>query len=76
MRAVRLRGGGGGASIHALERRVLLSQIVWENRGDDNFDATYGVANAILARQVVDRAIWEWQRVIVNFDLLGFGNGF
>ena len=25
-------------SLEALETRRLLSQIVWENRGDDNFD--------------------------------------
>src|SRR5687768_1044155 len=68
--------GPNGPSVEALEQRVLLAQIVWENRGDDNFEAMYGAANAVLARQAVDRAIWEWQRVIVNFNYAGGGNRF
>jgi hypothetical protein len=59
--------------IEPLERRVLLSTINWSNRGTtDNF-AIYG-NNANLARTIVDRAIDDWERVIVNFNYAGGGN--
>jgi hypothetical protein len=55
-----------------LERRTLLSTIVWTNRGtaqndSDNFNSCFGV-NAALARSVIDAAIQTFQRVIVNFN--------
>ena len=56
-----------------LEGRTLLSTIVWTNRVvSDNF-AIYG-ANAGTARAIVDRAIDDWERVIVNFNYAGGGN--
>src|SRR5688572_15785773 len=58
------------APIEALERRTLLAQIFWENRFSDNFEQYYG-ADADIAREIVDRAIVEWSRVIVNFNYAG-----
>jgi hypothetical protein len=59
--------------VEPLERRFLLSTINWTNRGTtDNF-AIYG-GNANLARTIVDRAIDDWERVIVNFNYAGGGN--
>src|SRR5215470_13328035 len=54
------------------------SIIVWDNRGSastdsDNFTATYG-ANATAARAIVDRAINDWEHIIVNFNYAGGGN--
>jgi hypothetical protein len=58
-----------------LERQVLLSTIVWTNRGAtgndiDNFNSVFGVVNSGNARAVVDAAIESWERVIdeVRFD--------
>ena len=58
------------APIEALEPRTLLAQIFWENRFSDNFGQYYG-ADADIAREIVDRAILEWSRVIVNFNYAG-----
>ena len=57
------------SSIEPLEHRLLLAQIFWENRFSDNF-GVYG-ADADIAREIVDRAIVEWSRVIVNFNYAG-----
>jgi hypothetical protein len=62
-------GARAGSSIEPLEHRVLLAQIFWENRFSDNF-GIYG-ADADIAREIVDRAIVEWSRVIVNFNYAG-----
>jgi hypothetical protein len=53
----------------ALERRVLLSSIVWTNRGNasDGFNGVFG-GNAELARNVVDAALLAWQNVIADFN--------
>src|SRR5206468_614923 len=61
--------------IEWLEGRDLPSNIVWVNRGlpSDNFTATFG-ANANLARQIVDRAITNWESVIQFFNYPGGGN--
>src|SRR5215470_17743822 len=62
-----------------LEERCVLSAIAWTNRGvnggsdSDNFQATYGATNAPIARAIVDRAIQDWQKVIVNFNYQAFG---
>src|SRR5262249_43538479 len=63
--------------VELLEARRLLSNIVWTNRGGtgsdtDNFAATYGT-NATAARAIVDRAIDDWQKVIVDFNYQAFG---
>ena len=53
-----------------LEDRIVLSTIVWANRGTvgDNFDAAFGAgAPADQARAVVDAAIESWSRVVTNF---------
>jgi len=50
-----------------------LSTINWTNRVvSDNF-GIYG-GNAATARAIVDRAIADWERVIVNFNYAGGGN--
>ncbi|MFT3883695.1 MAG: hypothetical protein QM703_29210 [Gemmatales bacterium] len=57
----------------------MPSTITWTNRGvnngadSDNFTATYGAANAALARAIVDRAIQDWQNVITSFNYQAFG---
>ena len=57
----------------SLEDRRMLSTISWANRvTSDNF-GIYG-ANADLARQIVDRAIADWERVIDDFNYTGGGN--
>lgn len=48
-------------------RRLLAVDIVWLNRGLDGFDTFYG-ANAAAARNVVDRAIADWEQVITSFN--------
>src|SRR5688572_21216366 len=63
----------------SLEVRRMLSTINWANRGSgpaddtDGFNATFG-ANAAQARLIVDRAIADWEEVIVNFNHTGGGN--
>src|SRR5947209_1282385 len=58
-----------------LEERTTPSTIAWLNRGQptDGFAAAFG-PNANLARQIVDRAINNWQTVIQNFNYAGGGN--
>jgi Ca2+-binding RTX toxin-like protein len=55
-----------------LEDRRLLA-IVWANRGDDSdqFDAAFD-DNAEVARNVVDSALREWNRVVTGYQ----GNAF
>ena len=65
------------SSCDALERRVLLSTINWTNKGTptsdtDGFTAAYSVL-AERARGIVQRAIDDWERVIVNFNRGGGG---
>jgi Ca2+-binding RTX toxin-like protein len=48
------------------------SNIIWDNRGNsgsdsDGFAATYG-ANATIARAIIDRAINDWEEIIVDFN--------
>ncbi len=55
-----------------LEKREMLSSIVWTNRGgagndSDLFGAAFG-AQAAAARLVVDAAIDNWERIIPNFN--------
>src|SRR5205085_4621870 len=62
----------------SLERRVLLSNIVWTNRGSagsdtDSFNAAFG-ANANQARLVADAAFASWGRVISNLNLSNGSN--
>ncbi|MFO0867988.1 MAG: dockerin type I domain-containing protein [Pirellulales bacterium] len=65
-------------SMESLEERLVLSTIIWGNRGDnvgvdsDAFTATYG-ANAPQARAIVDRAIDDWETVINDFNYPFFG---
>jgi Ca2+-binding RTX toxin-like protein len=67
-------------SFDELEHRLMFSTIAWINRGtcmaatcsggstdSDGFFATFGT-NANVARQVVDRAIDDWEEVIQNFN--------
>ena len=49
-----------------LECRNLLA-IDWTNRGtigddSDNFEGVYRAANALIAREIVDRAIHDWKQ--------------
>ncbi len=50
----------------ALETRRLLANITWVNEGNDNF-GIYG-ANAQVARGIVQKAISDWERVILDFN--------
>src|SRR4051794_25192649 len=68
------------AGLEQLEKRVLFSAINWTNKGtalvdSDGFNANYG-ANATLARNIVQRAIDDWERVIPNFNGFGGRNTF
>ena len=61
--------------IEPLEERTLLAAMVWENRGNlsddsDNFNATYGVANAPVARAIVDQALIMWGQVLEVIETL------
>ncbi len=67
-------------NIEGLERRRLLSTINWTNKGTgsgagdtDDFNAIYG-SNATVARNITQRAIDDWERVIVDFNYPGGGN--
>src|SRR5688572_26023633 len=71
-----------GRACEPLEQRVLMSTINWTDKGSgpgvldtDNFNAIYG-ANANLARNIVQRAIDDWERAIVDFNYAGGGNTF
>ena len=58
--------------MEGLEERALLT-VVWTNRGTtDNFGTYYG-ANATTARSIVDHAIADWNRVLLNFNYQNVG---
>jgi hypothetical protein len=64
---------GRDCAIECLESRCTLSTINWTNRGAvgsdiDHFQQYYGAAQAAVARQIVDRAIADWQNVVTNFN--------
>ena len=59
-----------------LERRVLLSTFIWTNRATTNFATVYGAANAALATAIVDRALADWGRILVNFNRASGNNEF
>jgi Ca2+-binding RTX toxin-like protein len=64
-------------SLESLEGRDVPSTIVWLNQGSatndsDGFNAAYG-SNAATARAIVNEAIADWQRVIVNFNYANVG---
>ena len=50
----------------ALESRTLFSTINWVNEGNDGF--IFFGANQNVARDIVHRAIGDWERVIVDFN--------
>jgi hypothetical protein len=53
-----------------------LSTINWTNRlFGDEFSTYYG-ADETTARAIVDRAIEDWERVVVDFNYAGGGNSF
>lgn len=57
-------------NLESLEDRCVLSNIVWTNRGNDNFNrlVLLGTSpNVATARQVVDTAISYWSQVIQDF---------
>ena len=59
----------------ALEQRVLLATIDWINRGPADDLDLFGV-NENVARSIVDRAIADWERVIVDFNYGDAANTF
>lgn len=71
----RISGRAGASVSEPLERRMLLSTFTWTNRGSDSFATRYG-ANAELARTIVDRALLDWGRMIVNFNRMSGNNNF
>jgi hypothetical protein len=61
-----------------LEPRTLLSTINWVSKGSatsdsDKFNSVYGF-NADRARLIVQRAIDDWERIILNFNRSGGSN--
>jgi hypothetical protein len=66
----------------SLEGRQLLSTINWINKGTgagagdtDGFNAQFG-SDATVARSIVQRAIDDWEAVIVDFNGAGGRNSF
>ncbi len=55
---------------------MLLSTFVWTNRLTTNFATVYGAANAALATAIVDRALADWGKILVNFNRAGGSNTF
>jgi CSLREA domain-containing protein len=54
--------------VEGLEMRCLLAiDIQWLNRNDDGFDAVFA-GDPEAARNVVDQAIFAWERVITDFN--------
>src|SRR5262245_44666778 len=53
--------------LEQVEQRMLFSTINWTNRGGDDGLGMFG-GNANLARQIIDRAISDWQNVITDFN--------
>jgi hypothetical protein len=78
-------------ALERLEDRQLLSTIIWTNRGDtidlngngaldsgevgDGFNLAYG-NDAARAREIVDRAIRDWEAVIADFNYSDGSNTF
>jgi hypothetical protein len=54
------------ARLEPLETRRLFSNINWVNEGNDSF--IFFGANQNLARDIVHKAISDWERVIVDFN--------
>lgn len=54
------------ARIETLETRTLFSNINWVNEGNDGF--IFFGANQNVAREIVNKAIGDWERVIVDFN--------
>ncbi len=52
--------------IDPLEARILLSTIIWSNRGSDGFEV-FGT-NTNRARELVNLAIANWSAVIASFN--------
>src|SRR4051812_29633205 len=71
-RKVRQASSCTGPQCEALECRRLLSTINWINRDitsgalDNLFNQAYG-SNVAAAKQVVDRAINDWENAIAHF---------
>ena len=63
------------ASHEPLEDRRMLSTIVWDNRLFGDNLAVYG-ANEVVARQIVDRALGDWEEVIADFNYADGTNTF
>ena len=66
----RSSGRAAPASCDALEPRVLFSTINWTNKGTsasdtDGFNAVFA-SFGDRAREIVQRAVDDWERVIVN----------
>ncbi len=62
----------GAAICEPLDRRILLSTINWTNKGTatsdtDGFNAAFG-GQSTLAREIAQRAVDDWERVIFNFN--------
>jgi hypothetical protein len=77
---MRIHRQRGGHVCEPLEQRKLLSTINWINKGTgggggdtDDFNSLYG-ASATTARNIVQRAIDDWERVITNFNGTGGRN--
>src|SRR5262245_43098771 len=73
-----LHPGPRALRFETMESRRLLSVINWSNEGNagndsDGFNAVFG-ANAAQARLIVERAILDWEEVIVDFHHTGGGN--
>ena len=64
------------ARAETLEPRTLLSTFTWTNRATTNFATVYGAANAALATAIVDRALADWGRILVNFNRSNGNNNF
>ncbi len=53
-------------ALEPLETRTLFSNINWVNEGNDSF--IFFGANQNVARDIVNKAISDWERVIVDFN--------
>src|SRR5262245_15189029 len=73
-----LHPGPRSLRFESLEDRRLLSVINWSNEGNagndsDGFNGVFG-PQAAQARLIVERAILDWEEVIVDFHHTGGGN--
>jgi hypothetical protein len=60
-------------SIESLEDRRLFA-VDWINQGTNNFASIYDAADALIATELVNRAIDDWEAVITDFNYDGDGN--